>query len=132
MKIAIPSDDKVNICKHFGRTKGFVIVELQNNEVVNKEYKENTFTGHAQGHHHNHGDEHNHQHGGGHHSHQGIFDAIGDCDAVVAGGMGRRLYDDFGKTDIKVYVTKENSIDTALQLFINEKLDNNSDNCCNH
>ena len=126
MKIAIPSNDNINISSHFGRTKGFVICEMDNDKIINKEYKQNTFTGHAQGLHK--GDEHGH----GNHSHNGIFNAIGDCEIVIAGGMGRRLYNDFEQNNIKVFVTKEMNIDSALNLFLNSELDNNSDECCSH
>ncbi|MEN8250088.1 MAG: NifB/NifX family molybdenum-iron cluster-binding protein [Bacteroidota bacterium] len=126
MKIAIPSDDSVSISRHFGRTKGFVICNLENNKVLNQEYKENTFTGHAQGLHH----DPNHEHGN--HSHNGIFNAIGDCEVVIAGGMGQRLYKDFEARSIKVYVTRESTVDSALKLFIESELDNNPDDCCNH
>ncbi len=131
MKIAIPSNDSTNISAHFGKTKGFVICEIENNKVVKKEYIQNTFTGHAQGAHadKNHGhDSHEHQK----HSHQGILDAIGDCEVVIAGGMGRRLYNDFEQNNIKVFVSQEANIDSALNLFLNNELDNNTDKCCNH
>ncbi len=126
MKIAIPSNDNLNISSHFGRTKGFVICEMDNDKIIKKEFKQNTFTGHAQGLH------HDNKHGHGNHSHNGIFNAIGDCEIVIAGGMGRRLYDDFEKNNIKVFVTKEKNIDNALKLFMNNNLENNSDECCNH
>ena len=126
MKIAIPTNNSVNISSHFGKTKGFVICELDNGKVIKKEYKRNTFTGHAQGLHHKEG------HGHANHSHHGIFNAIGDCETVIAGGMGRRLYDEFEQKNIKVFVTKEKKIDNALNLFLNNELDNNSDECCNH
>jgi len=126
MKIAIPSNDKVTISSHFGRTKGFMICEIKNGKIIQKEYKENTFTGHAHGSHHDEGHEH------GNHSHNGIFDAIGDCTAVIAGGMGQRLYNDFENRNIQIFVTREVNIDKALQLYIDGKLDNNSDKCCTH
>ena len=126
MKIAIPSDDQVTISRHFGRTKGFLISEVENGKVVKNVYKENTFTGHSQGLHHDKDHKHNN------HSHQGIFNAIGDCDVVIAGGMGKRLYVDFEQKEIQVFVTKESNIDMALNLFINSNLDNDSGKCCNH
>ena len=46
--------------------------------------------------------------------------------------MGRRLYDDFEKRQINVFVTKEQNIDKAVELFLNDKLDNNTEGCCNH
>ena len=126
MKIAIPSNDNLNISSHFGRTKGFVICEIDNNNIVKKEFKQNTFTGHAQGLHHDNDHAHNN------HSHHGIFNAIGDCKIVIAGGMGKRLYNDFEKNNIKVFVTKEMNIDDALKSFMNNTLENNSDDCCDH
>ncbi len=131
MKIAIPSNDSTTISAHFGRTKGFVICEIDNNKVVKKEYIQNTFTGHSQGLHTDKNLKHNsHEHQK--HSHQGILDAIGDCEVVIAGGMGRRLYNDFEQNNIKVFVSQEANIDSALNLFLNNELDNNTDKCCEH
>jgi len=129
MKIAIPSDDQSSISQHFGRTAGFMIVEIDNNQVVKKEYKSNTFTGHAQGLHEEgqHGDHAQHNS-----SHAGIFSAMGDCKVVIAGGMGQRLYTDFAQRQIQVFVTSERNIDKALSLYLADNLDNNSDKCCNH
>ncbi len=132
MKIAIPSNDNVTISKHFGRTKGFVIVEMENNEILSKTHITNDFTGHSQGLHHEHHDHNHHGHDHAHHSHDNIFKAIGDCSIVIAGGMGRRLYSDFEQRNMQVFITKEENIDTALQAYINGNLDNNSDICCSH
>ena len=126
MKIAIPSNDQQTISGHFGRTAGFVIIYIEDGKVINKEYKKNNFTEHAQGQHH----QENHQHGGNH-SHDGIFEALGDCKIVIAGGMGQRLYNDFAQKRIQIFVTKEKNIDKAIDLFIENNLDNNSDKCCN-
>ncbi|MCK5638138.1 MAG: hypothetical protein KAH67_05460 [Flavobacteriaceae bacterium] len=123
MKIAIPSNDQTTIARHFGRTAGFMIFDIDKDKVLSKEYKANTFTGHAKGQHHE--KEHNH-------SHHGIFNALADCKIVIAGGMGRRLYIDFEKKGMEVFVTSENDVEKALELFIKNDLDNNSDNCCNH
>lgn len=49
MKIAIPSDDGKIISSHFGRTKGFVIFEVEGKEIKSREYRLNIFTGHARG-----------------------------------------------------------------------------------
>lgn len=123
MKIAIPSNDQTTIARHFGRTAGFMIFDIDKDKVLYKEYKANTFTGHVKGQHHE--KEHNH-------SHHGIFNALADCKIVIAGGMGRRLYIDFEKKGMEVFVTSENDIEKALELFIKNDLDNNSDKCCNH
>ena len=41
MKIAIASDDKKIISHHFGRALGFMIFELNDEKVMNREYREN-------------------------------------------------------------------------------------------
>jgi predicted Fe-Mo cluster-binding NifX family protein len=130
MKIAIPSNDKQTISAHFGRTEGFVILTIEDGEVQKSEYFINNFTGHSQGLQHEH--EHSNDNGHVQQSHQGIFKAIGDCQVVIAGGMGRRLYTDFEQRKIKVFVTRERSIEKAVQLFIAENLDNDSEKCCDH
>ncbi len=138
MKIAIPTNDQRSISKHFGRSKGFLIVEVQDNEIKNKVYTTNTMTTHALSgvqlpdaeHHHAHN--HHHGHGEHNHSHEGIFKALGNCDTVIAGGMGRRLYQDFADRNTQVFVTKESDIDKAIELYLSNRLDNNTDQCCEH
>ena len=126
MKVAIPTDDKVNISGHFGRTLGFKIYEIENSKVINSEHRTNTFTGHAQGHH------QEKHHGGDHQSHGGILQNLNDCDVVIAGGMGRRLFDDFSNNNMQVFITSEPVIDKAIELFLSGTLDSNSDTCCSH
>lgn len=128
MKIAIPTNDMITISAHFGRSKGFMIVELKNNQIHNKEYKVNTFTGHVKNKNH----DHNHEHGKHNHSHEGIFSALGNSNLVIAKGMGKRLFEDFSERDIKVYLTKENNIDNAVKLLIQGKLKANKELCCEH
>lgn len=131
MKIAVPTDDNYTVAQHFGRTKGFKIFEIENNQIISTEHRTNDFTGHAQGQHHEH-EHHNHSHRQHNNSHAGIFNALGDCKVVIAGGMGRRLYDDFVARNIEVFVTKEFHIGTAVELYLKNQLDDNPDGCCNH
>lgn len=133
MKIALASDDGKNISRHFGRTAGFVIVELEKGKEIGREYRKNTFTGHARGMHAGprNGDGHSHAHGGGH-SHAGILGALGDCEAVISMGMGRRLYDDLASAGKKVFVTTEPSVDKAVELYAAQTLDDNPDKSCEH
>lgn len=134
MKIAIPTDDKITICPHFGRTSGFMIFKIENRKVVESEFRPNTFTGHVRGHH------QSHQHGGFHgshnqdqqQSHSGIYQALGDCQIVIAKGMGRRLYVDFEEWNIQVFITKEDEINTAIEAFLHNTLDSDIERLCSH
>jgi len=144
MKIAVPTMDGVTISRHFGKTRKFKIVEIENNQVVKEEIRDNTFTGHAKEHfsldtsqvhqEHHHGEEHHHSHDHDHHhghSHEGIFRALDGVEAVLSGGMGQRLYQDFTARNVEVIITDENNIDAAVQKFIQNDLPH-IDRFCQH
>ena len=80
MKIAIPTNDGINISAHFGRCREFLIFEAQNGQVKLIETRINAGC---------------HEHGSGsgdgvaeHHSHSGFVDALRDCETVLCGGIG--------------------------------------------
>ena len=165
MKIAIPTANQKKIFPHFGRTPGVLILTVEDNKIVKRDYRPNDFTGHAHEHHHDaehgfgYGQGYGQGRGLGHHhdaehglgygqgygqgrglgygqdhggDHYGIFNAIGDCDVVITGGMGRRLYDDFVSRNMEVFVTDEHDIERAVELYLSQKLDNKEDKCCDH
>ena len=94
MKMAIASDDGRIIASHLGRAKGFVIHEIEDDQIKNREYRLNIFTGHARG---VEGAEHEID------RHGPISAALRDCKAVVSHGMGRRTYDDLKLAGIEVF-----------------------------
>ncbi|MBT7144548.1 MAG: iron-molybdenum cofactor biosynthesis protein [Bacteroidetes bacterium] len=122
MKIAVPSNDQKSVNQHFGRSKGFLIITVQESEITDIEYRENTFTGHAT-------NNHNHS---PNHSHSGIMNALSDCTVIIAGGMGQRLYEEFQSTGKEVFVTKHKVASQAIAAYINNSLDNNKNQCCQH
>ncbi|GET29008.1 NifB/NifX family molybdenum-iron cluster-binding protein [Prolixibacter sp. SD074] len=134
MKIAVPTMDGVTISRHFGKTRKFKIVEIENNLVVKDEIRDNDFTNHAKEefsldtphlheHEHHHDEEHHHEHEHNHsHSHEDIFRALEGVEAVLSGGMGQRLYNDFSAHNVEVVITDENNIDAAVQKFIKNDL----------
>jgi predicted Fe-Mo cluster-binding NifX family protein len=131
MKIAVASDDRVNIAQHFGRTRGFLIFSINGNEIIEKSYVENNFTGHAQGHHHEH--VHEHDHGHQHrHSHGNILEALKECGVVISRGMGRRLLDDFESVGKQVFVTWTENAEEAVKQFLEGNLRHDPDKSCQH
>ncbi|MBI3950186.1 MAG: iron-molybdenum cofactor biosynthesis protein [Acidobacteria bacterium] len=114
MKIAIASNDGQTIASHFGRTKGFVIVEVEGKKVKTRDYRPNTFTPHARG---LEGDEYKY------HEHGPLLNALSDCAVVISHGMGRRLYDDLATAGVRVFVTHETDMQRALDLYLNGQLD---------
>lgn len=127
MKIAIASDDQVQIAGHFGRTKGFLIFVIEDNKITQKDYVLNNFTGHAQGHHHHR--EHDHSHS---HSHGGILEALKDCEVVISRGMGRRLLIDFESVGKKVFVTNVDNAEEAVENYLKGSLHHDPDKTCQH
>ncbi len=123
MKIAIASDDKKNISDHFGRTKGFIIYEIENGSMKNKEYRINDFTFHVQG-----------MVDAPHaiDRHAGILDALNDCQAVISNGMGRRIYDDLQSANIDAFIVHETIAEEALNLYLKNELLDNPDKGCEH
>lgn len=120
MKIAVASDDGKTISAHFGRTRGFVIFEIEDGEIKSREYLPNTFTGHARGLH----ESELHHH---YSRHADIIENLRDCKAVISHGMGRRLYEDLTSAGIEVYVTDETDVDKAIDLYLKGQLRNVSE-----
>ena len=80
MKIAIPTNDGINISAHFGRCREFLVFEAQNGQVELIETRINAGC---------------HEHGSGpsdgateHHGHSGFVEALRDCEAVLCSGIG--------------------------------------------
>jgi len=122
MKIAIASDDGKTISPHFGRAEGFVIFEVQNQEVRSYEYRQNSFTGHALG-------IEGQQSGD---RHKTIIEALRDCDVVISRGMGRRLYEDLKYAGINPLITDEESVENALKMYMKGMLADNPEKSCKH
>ena len=129
MKIAVASDDQVNIASHFGQTRGFLIYAVEHGKVNEKEYIENRFTGHALGQHHG----HDHDAGLHHqHSHKRILEALDECEVVISRGMGRRLQEDFGAVGKSVYITPAVVADDAVSQFLKGALEHDPEKSCRH
>lgn len=122
MKIAIVSDDGKTIGSHFGRTRGFVIFEVDGNKLVKQEYLPNTFTGHARQ---MEGRQNIDRHGT-------VIKALSGCKAVISHGMGRRIYDDLINAGIEVFITDEVDVKKALELYLKGNLKDRPDMACYH
>lgn len=120
MKIAIASDDGKFISPHFGRTEGFVIFEVQGEEVKSSEFRPNSFTGHAPG----------MKDLPRADKHKTIIEALKDCDVVISRGMGRRLYTELKEAGINAIITDEDSVERALELYIKGMLKDYPDRGC--
>jgi len=126
MKIAVISDDGINISQHFGRAPLYVVVTIEDGKIVSKETRAKS------GHHafaaHPHPDlAPGERHGydtGAQIKHQSMAETISDCQILLAGGMGWGAYESMQSYSIKPIVTDVKSIDEAVQLYLDGKLTN--------
>ena len=123
MKVAVASDDGKTISAHFGRTRGFVIYDVDNGEVKMHEFRPNTFTGHARGLEH-----------AGHDidRHGPVLAALADCAVVISHGMGRRLYNDLRTVGIESFITDEIDVQTAVEAYSRGELVDRPERGCQH
>ena len=109
MKIAVATDDRINISHHFGSAFGFEIFEIIDNEIVSQEYRENIGknTGEC-----------------GSCNHNIMIENIKDCRVIISFGMGKRIYHDLIRNNIQAVVTDEVTIKNAIDRYIKNELKN--------
>jgi predicted Fe-Mo cluster-binding NifX family protein len=71
------------VSQHFGQSQGFIVFETEGTEILNREFRTNHYTPHAQGLCNHEGESHR-----GHHSHTSVLELLGDCKVVLCGGIG--------------------------------------------
>jgi predicted Fe-Mo cluster-binding NifX family protein len=98
VKIAVASEDGVSISQHFGRSRCFLVYEVDDQKILGYSVRDNTFTAHARGECQE-GVEHNHQHG-----HAAIVEALKDCEAVLCYGMGWRAAEELKQNGIQAFL----------------------------
>jgi len=126
MKIAVATNDSRRVTGHIGKCRAFMIFEIENGKVLNKELRENTFTHHKTG-------EHLHQHhgeGGGAHSHSHLIEGLKDCSILISKGGGWRVVEDLKSHNIKTLFSDEDFIEAAVDKFIKGELVNNENLVC--
>jgi len=84
MKIAVATTEETSIAQHFGKSTGFMVFEIEDQQIRSREFRTNRHTPHAQGV--CRGEEH--EHGGHNHGCGGVVGLLHDCAVVLCGGMG--------------------------------------------
>jgi predicted Fe-Mo cluster-binding NifX family protein len=106
MKIAIPTESG-KISPHFGRCEEFVIVEIEDGKIKNKEVVENSARGGM--------------HGVG----TTAASIVGNynVDILITQNIGPKAYNVFKQLGIEVYKCNTTSIDECIKLFLEGKLE---------
>jgi predicted Fe-Mo cluster-binding NifX family protein len=126
MKIAAVTDDGVTLSEHFGQATRYVVTTVVEGRVVSREERAKP----ACDHHHNAETEsahHDHPHAetddGGHLDegpdlHTRMTDVIADCEAVIARGVPRPMYNHLVGAGIRPLITCIETIDDALDAYL--------------
>jgi predicted Fe-Mo cluster-binding NifX family protein len=128
MKIAVATNDNIHVTGHLGRCRTFLVYSVEDNKIVSREERDNTFThhhaaGHEHGEEHHHGEEHNH-------SHSALIDGLKDCSAVIFQSGGWRVVEDLKQNNIRPFLTDELIADDAAAKFLKGELTERPENTC--
>jgi predicted Fe-Mo cluster-binding NifX family protein len=130
MKIAVASDDGINLTGHVGRCDMFLVYDVNDKLITGVQKRENNFTMHKQGNHDNH-EHHGNSHGNhGHHNHHGILEGLKDCGYLICSCAGPGLVSDLRQNGIETILTDEMEADKAVNMLLNGTLINSPGNSC--
>lgn len=132
MKIAAITNDGLNLSQHFGRAPYFMVLTVEDGEIVDREQRDKYGHGQIQleGEHHSNGQGH---HGEGHHNnaqgrhgygtkaktrHEQMATSITDCQVLLCGGMGWGAYETMKEKGITPIVTEIGNIDEAVRAYL--------------
>ena len=125
MKIAAITEDETTISQHFGRAPLYLIVTVEDGNIVSKETRAKTGH-HTFAAHHTElapGERHGYD-AGSQVRHTSMMENIADCQVLIAGGMGWGAYESLKSRNIEPVVTDVGNIDEAVKLYLEDKLPN--------
>jgi predicted Fe-Mo cluster-binding NifX family protein len=130
MKIALITDDGQTISQHFGRAAHYLVVTVEDGQVVQREMRDklghNHFASQEQGEHHHATERHGFD-PASHNRHSSMAEAIADCQTLICGGMGAGAYESMRQLNIQPVVTQLRGIDEAIQAYLAGDLQDRTD-----
>lgn len=119
MKVAAITDDGKTISMHFGRAGYYLVVTVEDGQIVDRELRD------KMGHRHFADEPHNEPKPGeyrgmgavDHDKHLRMSESIADCEALLCGGMGMGAYQSMASRGIKPVVTDISDIDQAVMAY---------------
>ena len=123
MKIAAITEDGKTISQHFGRAPYYLVVTIEDGQIVNQEMREKL--GHSHFANQPHDEEQGKPHGYGptaEDRHSRMATSIADCQALLCRGMGMGAYESMQARGIQPVVTDIASIEEAVMAYIEGRL----------
>jgi len=120
MKIAAITDDGMSISQHFGRANYYLVVTVENGQIVNREMRDKLSHSHFAN------EPHDPETLGQPHGfspasqdrHARMAQAITDCEVLLCRGMGMGAYESMKTYGIRPIVTDIAAIDDAINAYI--------------
>jgi len=124
MKIAAVTEDGVTISQHFGRAPYYVVLTVEDGQVVGREQREKMAHGRgADGHVHVEGQAHGFD-SASQDTHGRMAAPIADCQVLLARGMGMGAYQSLVRAGIEPVITDLPTIDEAAAAYLAGTLTN--------
>ncbi len=108
-KVAFATDTGTEVNQHFGRLRGFVIVDVVDGHETSRFAVGRPINA-------------DRQNGQGN-NHSALLDPVADCDILVAGGMGLPMTEHVARQGIDLVLTSVSEISEALAQLIEGTLD---------
>lgn len=121
-KLAFVTDDGKTISAHFGMARSYLVLQISEGKITGQELRAKPFH-EPMGHKKNLAERDGHK-GHEHSMRDGMLEGIKDCTAVIAGGMGRPMYEALSGTGKKVYVTGIRQVSQAVDAYTHGTLKN--------
>ena len=122
MKIAAITDDEHSISQHFGRAPYYLVMTVEDGQIVQRERRDKL--GHAHFANEPHGTDPR-GHGfdpAAQNRHAQMAAAIADCDVLLCRGMGTGAYESMQQAGIRPIVTDIAGIDAAVQAYVDGRI----------
>ncbi len=121
-KLAFVTDDGKMLSAHFGMARNYLVVQISDGRVSGQELRAKPShkpMAHIDG---VMEDSQNERHT--HSMSEGMLEGIKDCTVVIAGGMGRPMYEALNSAGIKVFITGIRQVSQALDEYTKGTLKN--------
>lgn len=109
MKIAIPTNDKLNIVYHLRFAQGFMIFEIEDGSIKNKYYRELTRSDVK-------------DFGNCEVNYARFTEILADCDLVILYAMNPEIEQEFKKAKIEIFITSDAFLQSSIKLFLQGRL----------
>jgi predicted Fe-Mo cluster-binding NifX family protein len=132
-RIAVPTDDRISISGHFGKSAAFLVFDIEDGHIGDSEVRPNPRTASAQGqcvafgnHDHSHHSDHEKNR-----THTDVLSLLEDCNVVLYRGMGVRAAEALRKKGIKPLAVGEiATVRAAVETYLKDALAKNADSLC--